>query len=79
MPENSLTKNLNFVNSNIDKLLNLYRNKFILVHNEEVVGSFDNYENAAEEGVKNYGIEGDFLVYQITQEKPINYISAAII
>ncbi|MCX6234201.1 MAG: DUF5678 domain-containing protein [Bacteroidetes bacterium] len=79
MSNENLTKNQEFVNKNLEKLLNLYKNKYILVYKQEVVGSFDTYEVAAEEGIKAYGIDGSFLVHYVTETNPVNFISAAIL
>ena len=47
MANEKLSKNQEFVKSNKDRLLNLYKNKYILVYEQEVVGSFDSYDVAA--------------------------------
>lgn len=79
MLNEKLAKNQSFVNKSIEKLLNIYRNKYILVFEEEVVGSYDTYEAAAESGVNTYGIEGDFLVHYVTEETPVNFVSTALL
>lgn len=79
MTSEKMEKNLAFVNSSIEKFLNLYRNKYVLISGESVVGSFDTYEAAAEEGVKNYGLGGDFLVHYVTETAPVNFVSTALI
>lgn len=79
MANEALSKNQEFVNSSLERLKNIYNNKYILVHEQEVVSSFDTYESAAEEGVKAYGIEGGFLVHYVTDTIPVNFIASAII
>lgn len=79
MDKEKLTKNKEFVNENIDKLINLYKNKYILVFNQEVVGSFDSYEVAAEEGIKAFGIGIDFLVHYVTENNVVNFVTVAAI
>ena len=74
MEKSQLDKNFDYVNKNIDKLINLYRNKYVLVVNQKVVGSFDTYEAAAKEGVITYGVKGDFLVHLITEDQPVNLV-----
>ena len=77
MNTEKLEKNRAYVKSEFAKLSALYTNKYILVHNQEVVGSFDSYEAAADQGVNNYGIEGDFLIHYITESEPINLLALA--
>ena len=77
MGEKDLTKNLDFVQKNRSQLLQTYRNKFLLVYDGEVVGSFDSYESAANEGVRIYGTESPFLVSPILEKEPMNFIMEA--
>jgi len=77
MGEKDLKANLNFVTSNKEQLLREYKNKFILVFEEKVVGSYDTYEKAAEEGVRLYGLEAKFLVYHLVEKEPLNFIMEA--
>jgi len=79
MGEKDLKANLAFVENNKDQLLKEYKNKYLLVFGEKVVGSFDTYENAAAEGVRAFGIEGKFLVYHLTETEPLNFIMEAIL
>jgi len=79
MGEKDLKANLEFVNKNKEKLLEEYNNKFILVYEEKVVSSFDTYEKAAEEGVRLYGLDANFLVYHIVEKEPLNFIMEAIL
>lgn len=72
-----LDKSKEFVRENFDKLLNLYRNKYILVYNNEVVGSFDNYETAAEEGIRTYGLNSGFFIQLMSDSTPVNFLSLA--
>lgn len=71
--------NLEFVQKNKDQLLKEYKNKYLLVVGEKIVGSFDTYENAAAEGVRSFGIDGEFLVYHLTESEPLNFIMEAIL
>ena len=70
-----LQKNLDYVESRKAELLPLYRNKFLLVHNQTIVGSFDAYETAAIEGIESFGPESGFLVYELLGD-PINNFAA---
>lgn len=77
MEQEKMNENLNYVKETKDELLNLYKNKYVLIYNKKVVGSFDTYEAAAEEGIKSFGIEGEFLVHYITETNPINFVISA--
>jgi hypothetical protein len=79
MKNEILTKNQGFVNANLPMFLSLYKNKYILVYDQEVVGSFDSYEAAAEEGISVFGIGESFLVHYVTENSPVNFISVAIL
>jgi hypothetical protein len=79
MGEKHLKTNLEFVQKNKDQLLKEYKNKYLLVVGEKIVGSFDTYENAAAEGVRSFGIDGEFLVYHLTESEPLNFIMEAIL
>ena len=79
MPERDLSRDLNFVRENRESLLQNHRNKFILVHEGELVGSYDTYNQAAEEGVRLYGVEGNFLVYHLVEQEPVNFIMEAVL
>lgn len=77
MGEKELKKNLDFVNENRDSLLKEYKNKFVLIFEEKLVGSYDTYERAAEEGVRLYGVDANFLVYHLVEKEPLNFIMGA--
>lgn len=79
MTQKALKANLDFVISNRDDLLNEYENKFILVFEERVVDSYDTYAKAAEEGVRSYGLEANFLVYHLVEKEPLNFVMEAIL
>jgi hypothetical protein len=79
MAKEDLIKNKDYVTANLDKFLNLYRNKYILVNEQQVVGSFDTYEAAAEEGIVSFGIDSGFLVHYVTESNVVNFVSTALI
>ena len=74
MAEKDLKANFDFVTKNKERLLKYYRGKFVLVFDEAVVGSYDTYARAAEEGVRLYGLEANFLVYHLVEEEPLNFV-----
>lgn len=75
--EKNLKENLEFVEREEAELLRLYLGKFLLIYDQEVVGSFDGYEKAASDGIEQFGPEGSFLVYHVTKDKPINLVMEA--
>jgi len=77
MPEKNLEANINYVESNKEKLLNDYANKFLLIHDEKIEGSFDTYNAAADEGIRLFGTGGAFLVHQMSDQEPVNFIMEA--
>lgn len=79
MTEKDLKQNISFVEEKKDDLLKTYRNKFIIVFNREVVGSYDTYEAAAKEAIRMYGIEAPFLVHHLMEEEPVNVVMEAVL
>ena len=77
MGEKKLDKEIEYVEKNKETLLKEYANKFLLVHNQKVINTFDQYNHAAEEGIRLFGIEGKFLVYHLTVKPPVNFIMEA--
>jgi hypothetical protein len=74
-----LTKNLDYVKKNKAHLLKEYPDKYLLVSEEKVIGSFDTYEAAASEGVRQFGIEAIFLVQQVSESEPVNFVMEALL
>ena len=77
MQEKNLEKCRQYVRENFARLLKTYRDKYLLVSDGEVVGSFDTYEKAAEKAIELYGPEGNFLVQFITDEQSLNFVLSA--
>ncbi len=77
MGEKNFKKDLDFVNENRESLLKEHKDKFILVFEEKLVGSYDRYERAAEEGVRLYGLDANFLVCHLVEKEPLNFIMGA--
>jgi len=73
----NLKKNWEYVKKNHSFLLNTYWNKYVLVYNEKVVGSFDTFANAANEGMNKYGLYSGFLVEWIMEKEPVNVVASA--
>ena len=79
MPEKNLEKNIDYIERNRNKLFKEYANKFLLVHKQKITASYDQYNKAAEEGVRLYGTDGEFLVYHLTAKPPVNFVMEAAI
>ena len=79
MAVKDLTKNKEYVEKNREHLLQEYTNKYLLIHDERFISSFDTYEKAAEEGTRQFGIDEKFLVYYLTENEPVNFIMEAIL
>lgn len=77
MAQKDLKENVNFVKKNRDVLIKEHENKYLLVFQEKLVGAFDSYEKAAEEGVRLFGMEANFLVYHLVENEPLNFIVEA--
>lgn len=77
MAQKDLKENINFVKKNREELLKEHENKYLLVFQEKLVGAFDSYEKAAEEGVRLFGMEANFLVYHLVEKEPLNFIVEA--
>jgi hypothetical protein len=73
-----LSKELEYVKVNKNHLLLEHRYKHILVHDGKLIASFDSFENAANEGIRLFGIDANFLVQYITDIEPLNFIMAAL-
>ena len=68
---------MKYIEDNKEHLLKEHVNKFLLVHEGEFVGSFDDYEVAAAEGVRIFGIEANFLVWHMVEKQPFNFVMGA--
>ena len=77
MAQKDLRENIDFVKRNREKLLREHENKYLLVFQEKLVGSFDTYEKAAEEGVRLFGMDANFLVFHIVEKEPLNFVVEA--
>lgn len=79
MGEKDMKNNIQFIQENKKNLLSEYANKYLLISDEKVINTFDTYEKAAEEGVRLFGIDGNFLVHFLTENDPINFVMEAIL
>ena len=79
MTEKDLKANIDFVDKNKNSLLKEHNGKFLLIFEEKLIGSYDTYEKAAEEGVRLYGLNANFLVYHLLEKEPLNFIMEAML
>ncbi|MDQ1354017.1 MAG: hypothetical protein QG657_4326 [Acidobacteriota bacterium] len=79
MREKNLKENIEFVKKNREQFLREYFYKYLLVYRESVIDSFDTYEKAAEEGVRKFGIDENFLVYHLVETEPLNFVYNAVL
>jgi hypothetical protein len=49
--------------------------KFVLIHGEDVVGTYTSYEDAVKEGYDQFGPDDPFLVKQIQTIEQVHFIS----
>lgn len=71
----ALQKELTFFNKNKGEYLKHYKNKFLLIKGENLVGSFDAEEQAYETGIQKYGNE-PFLIKQVLEQEPTLTVSS---
>ena len=48
-----------------------HEGKYVVMHNGDVVGFFDNYRAALRAGITRFGAKAEFLVQQVCEEEPI--------
>lgn len=77
MAQKDLQENIDFVKKSREELLREHEEKYLLVFQGKLAGSFDTYEKAAEEGVRLFGMEANFLVYHLVEKEPLNFIVEA--
>ncbi|MFH0926059.1 MAG: hypothetical protein V1872_10620 [bacterium] len=66
-----------YVETHKEELIKEYLNKFILINGQKIVGSFDSYQHAAEEGLQLFGEDGKFYIHQVLEKEPVNFIMEA--
>ncbi len=76
MAENNvLTKELAFFNKNKAAYLKQYKDKYLLIKNEELIGSYDSDEQAYRVGIEKFGNQ-PFLIKQVLEQDPTLTVSA---
>jgi hypothetical protein len=70
MAKNELERELKTYKQHRSTLLVNARNKFVLIHQNEIAGVFSTYGHAAEKGYERFG-NVPFLVKQVLEEEPV--------
>ena len=68
--EQQLQIEINYVNEHQQKLLSTYRGKFIVVKNKKVAKACDTIDDAAQYAIKTFGVDGGYLIREMTDETP---------
>ncbi len=58
--------------------LRQYEGKFVLIHGEDVIDTFDSYEDALKAGFQKFNLEEPFLVKQIHRLEQVLFISRPV-
>lgn len=67
--EHLLAEETSFYEENRDDFLMKYPNRHLLIKGREIIGSYETYSQAVEEGVKRFG-QGPFLVRLAGADEP---------
>jgi len=76
---NNKQKNITFFERELSQLLlnPIYKNKFVVIFNEQIVGSYDTFETALQFALSQYP-SNEFIIQQVIDEKEqINFLWAA--
>jgi hypothetical protein len=72
--------NLQYFQDNLDRLMadQLYKLKFVIIHDNKIVGAFDAFVSALTAAVAQYSSD-EYIIQQVLTDKDIiNYLNAAI-
>lgn len=71
----SLSSELKTYDANFEALLGVHEGKFVLIHDEEIIGTFDNQMDAIARGYDQLG-NVPFLVKLVTKvDVPLSFVS----
>ena len=48
-----------------------HEGKYVVMHNRDALGFFDNYADALRAGIAKFGVQAEFLVQQVCEEEPV--------
>jgi hypothetical protein len=68
-PKMALEKEIALYDSNLEEYTKYYLGKFIVIHDNEFIGAFDTFPNAAAEAVRRFG-RGPYLIRQVGAPPP---------
>lgn len=74
--QHPLQKELAAYESMKEDLLKHYLGKYVLIHEDKLIGSFDSFDNAAKEAVKQFGT-GPYLIRQVGKD-PVMPMPASV-
>ena len=60
--------------ANREKLVTEFKDRFVLIKGNEILGNFGAYEDALAEGYKRFGNE-EFLVKQVKEDELVNFFA----
>jgi hypothetical protein len=72
-----LEEEIQFYEENLPDWLQRHEARVVLVKGRELVGFFDNEEDALEEGARRFGLTS-FLVRRVLEKQPLIYIPALV-
>lgn len=73
---NILDEEIKFFDSIKSQLLEHHLGKFIIISNGKLAGSYDTFDAAAKEAIKQFG-KGPYLIRQVGQE-PLRHLPASV-
>lgn len=65
---NNLDKNYQYFVDNLENLIKEYKGKFLVIHNQKIVGVYDNELEAYNDSSKKYGL-GEFIIQKCVKEE----------
>jgi hypothetical protein len=51
--------------------LQKHEGKYVVIHNSEVIGFFDDYRAGLRTGISKFGAASEFLIQQVCTEEPV--------
>ncbi|HWR82670.1 MAG TPA: hypothetical protein VN285_05155 [Candidatus Deferrimicrobium sp.] len=69
-------RNYQYLKDHWDELFQKWPQKFIIISDQKVIGFYDSYEAAATKAITELGDE-EFIIQQLTDVKPLNFIFVA--
>lgn len=70
-PPTRLNAEIEFYESHKSEWLQRYRDQFVVVKGNELLGFFIDFHNAYSAGAQKYGMNTDFLVKRVVPQEPV--------